>query len=135
MSEFDREISSLIRTGVDALGRPLNTLGQLAPSWLLEAPALKVEVTDTVTSTFATDTEITRQMASDGQSKEYIQSYLEQHSLRMQSLETQEQKDQYFDVIHTGLQQSMAVELAEKRGIDLAPQLSQDLGSSQSLEV
>jgi hypothetical protein len=135
MSEFDREISSLIRTGVDALGRPLNTLGQLTPSWLLEAPALKVEVTDTVTSTFATDTEITRQMASDGQSKEYIQSHLEQHSLRMQSLETQEQKDQYFDVIHTGLQQSMAVELAEKRGIDLAPQLSQDLGSSQSLEV
>lgn len=114
------DVNRLINTAVDAFGRPLNTLATMAPSWFSSPRELRVEVSDTPKSSLEKDSAIAKQMAFDGHSKEEVKEYLEEHSKRMQGLETKEQKSQYFETLIQGAYQAEALNFAKEKGLDLS---------------
>jgi len=120
MSDVSHDVNRLIGTAVDAFGRPLNSLATMAPSWFQSPRELKVEVSDTPKSSLEKDSAIAKQMALDGHTKEEVKEHLEEHSRRMQGLETKEQKAQYFETLIQGAYQAEAVQFAKEKGFDLS---------------
>lgn len=132
-NEMSHEASRLIHTAADSLGRPLSALAQEAPAWFRSKRELKVEVSDTPKSSLQKDSEIAKQMALDGHTKEEVKEHLEKHSRRMQGLETKEQKEQYFETIIEGAYQVEALAIAKERGIDLSPTKGVELNNEKTL--